>query len=93
MYLNHKVNIHLICPSYGAHQYHWKNHGETIPNQETIFTAMGGKGKEAKLPMGSFDCDKEGPTLQSRHWLDVMCAEFQLIEIDNHAQALYSRTY
>ena len=52
-----------------------------------VFTTMGGIGKAAKVVYGqtasSFDCDKEGPTLQASHWLDVICTEFQLIEIGN----------
>ena len=44
-----------------------------------------GEGSQSCLwANSSLDCDKEGPTLQPSHWLDAMCAEFQLIEIGNH---------
>ena len=44
-----------------------------------------GEGSQSCLWANSSpDSGKEGPTLQPSHWLDAMCAEFQLIEIGNH---------
>ena len=40
--------------------------------------------REPKLLMGSPDSGKEGTNPTPSHWLDAMCAEFQLIEIGNH---------
>ena len=56
-------------------------HGSFTP---LVFTTMGGMGKAAKVAYGRIAALIEGPTLQPSHWLNAMCAEFQLIEIGNH---------
>ena len=96
MYLSHQVaphNIQLICPSHGAHQHILQTcfiDGKTMekPYQTKKPYSLQWEEREGGHSClwanSSFDCDKEGPTLQSRHWLDVMCAEFQLTEIGNH---------